>query len=149
MSSEHGTCSECGTALVIGERRMCMPCWTAYWNRQLESVPVERLLTPEEAHLEQVGNELVLMVANLNQQLKLAERSLTERDQTIRFMQERLDALGEDLAQQATYLAFMCDRLAQEEARGDGLLLQNNALAEQLQRYERQEKRNGHRLFSR
>lgn len=139
--TNHGTCSECGTPLTFGERRMCGACWAAYWDAQLESVPVERLATAEQTHLEAVGNELVIMVANLSQLTKLQEATIAQQEMTIRLMQERIDALNEDLAQQSEYLAFMSDRLSQEEARGDGLLVQNNALAVQLQRYE---KRNGH-----
>ena len=140
----NGTCSECGGALTFGERKWCGDCWAAYWNRQLEAVPVERLATAEQAHLEQVGNELVLIVANLQQRLVLAEQTLAEREQTIRYMQERIDALNEDLRISAEYLAAACDQLEKEQARADGLLYQNNKLAEQLQRHE---KRNGHRVW--
>ena len=148
MTHDYGFCSECGAPLAIGERRMCGMCWTAYWNQQLEAVPVERLATAEQAHLEQVGNELVLITANLKQRLVLAERTIeeqgrviAEKEQVIRLQQERIDNLNEDLEKQSEYLAVVCDKLSQEETRSDGLLHRNNKLAEQLQELE---KRNGH-----
>lgn len=155
--TNHGTCSECGAPLQLGERRMCQACWNAYWDAQLEAVPVERLATAEQAHLEQVGNELVLITINLRQRLVLAERTIEERDRTIeerdqiiRYMQERIDNLHEDLRISAEYLAVASDQVEKEQARVDGLLRQNNKLAAELMETRQQhEKRNGHRLTSR
>jgi septal ring factor EnvC (AmiA/AmiB activator) len=141
MSGDYGTCSECGAPLQLGERRMCSPCWVAYWNAQLESVPVERLMSPEQAHLEQVGNELILIVANLNEQLKLAEQTIAQQEQTIRLQQEHIDALSEDLAEQSRYLGVVCDMLNQEQQLTDGLIQRNNELAAELMDAK---KRNGH-----
>lgn len=143
---DHGTCSECGAQLTFGERKLCQACWNAYWNAQLEAVPVERLVTEEQAHLEEIGNELVLIVANLKQRLVLAETIIEQREQSIRFMQERIDNLDEDLRITAEYLAAASQQLEREQARADGLLYQNNKLAAELMDAQ---KRNGHRLLSR
>lgn len=46
------TCRTCGAPLGIGEYRYCTRCWTAYWNRMLEGVKLDTLLSspPSSRH---------------------------------------------------------------------------------------------------
>ena len=141
MSGDYGTCSECGAPLQLGERRMCSPCWVAYWNAQLESVPVERLITREQERQETMERELSLIAHNLHMMVEMQEQTIAQQDQTIRLQQEHIDALSEDLAEQSRYLGVVCDMLNQEQQLTDGLIQRNNELAAELMDAR---KRNGH-----
>jgi len=139
--TNYGTCSVCGEPLTLGEHRYCARCWNAHWDRLLDGVDFPPLASPESARLEAVGNELILIVANLSEQLKLAEQTIGQQDQTIRLQQEHIDALSEDLAEQSRYLGVVCDMLNQEQQLTDGLIQRNNELAAELMEAR---KRNGH-----
>ena len=135
VRDETPRCRVCGAALGLTEHRYCTRCWNAHWNRLLDDVDVQIVLSSERLDvdeftnsLEGLSNDMIAIIAELtaaNEHLKSENENLCQinnyQDEVIRRQQTTIDELSEVAREGSGYAAYLEEKLEQEQARADGL----------------------------